>query len=184
MNAPLSALETRALGDIEDFTECCEVHAWYCAEGWISLQTAVDNLQALAERWALVTELGQDAVQKIIATPFARFRTIVAAEIEAEERGLIEPEPDDSHGVDEIIRRLELADPRDSWKYTGETLPPENIRNSDISGKSASTPRPYGTPQSTIEAFKHVVGLGDPERLSTWLLDHSDVAPALLKEVG
>jgi hypothetical protein len=67
VNAPLRNLETAALGDVEDFTECCQVHAWYYAEGWISLQAAVDNLQRLAARRGLVDEIGQDAVQRLIA---------------------------------------------------------------------------------------------------------------------
>jgi hypothetical protein len=71
MNAPFRVSEYVALGDVEDFKECCEVHAWYCDEGWISLQTAADNLQCLAERWALIDEIGQDAVQAIMATAIA-----------------------------------------------------------------------------------------------------------------
>jgi hypothetical protein len=62
-NHPVAA----ALDDIADFAECCEVHAWYHAEGWISLQTAVDNLQALAERWGLPGLHGQDEIQRIMA---------------------------------------------------------------------------------------------------------------------
>jgi hypothetical protein len=40
-----------------------------------------------------------------------------------------------------------------------------------------------GVPQSTIDAFKFVVSLGDPDYLAKWLRDHSDVARALLDEV-
>jgi hypothetical protein len=74
MNAPLPISQTVALGSAEEFEECCEVHAWFYSEGWISLQTAVDNLQRLAERWVLVDELGQDLIQEIIAAPFALYR--------------------------------------------------------------------------------------------------------------
>jgi hypothetical protein len=80
-----------------------------------------------------------------------------------------------------IIQRLELADPRDAWRVTGEP-PPEEFRNSDVFGRLANPPRP-GIPQSTVDAFKRMVGSGDPERLSAWLRDHSDVASALLREV-
>jgi hypothetical protein len=55
------------LGDLEDFREACEAHAWFFQEGWISLHVAVDNLQRLAERWGLVDEIGQDEVQRVIA---------------------------------------------------------------------------------------------------------------------
>jgi hypothetical protein len=147
------------------------------------LADAVDPLQKFAEQSGLVAAIGQDAVQQIIAAPFARFRAILAAEIEAEERA-DQFAHDDSTSVDEIVRRLELADPRDRWKYTGEPPPPEEIRNSDISGKPASMPRPRATAQSTVDAFKFVVSLGDPERLATWLRNHPGDVPALLSEVA
>ncbi len=62
-----SPTEQVARGTIAEFVECCDHHAWYFAEGWISLQTAVDNLQYLAERWGLIEEVGQDEVQRLIA---------------------------------------------------------------------------------------------------------------------
>jgi hypothetical protein len=42
-------------------------------------------------------------------------------------------------------------------------------------------PRPYRTPQATIDAFWYVVGLGDPERFKAWLAARPDDAPFLLK---
>jgi hypothetical protein len=33
-------------------------------------------------------------------------------------------------------------------------------------------PRPYRTPQSTIDAFWYLVRLNEPARLEAWLLDH------------
>ncbi len=118
MNAPLRVSETVDLGDVEDFRECCEVHAWYHAEGWISLQTAADNLQYLAERWSLVDEFGQDTVQAIIAEPFAIVRS----------EAVDEPFKFDRSAAN-IVRGWELADPRDAWKHTGETPPPDNVPN-------------------------------------------------------
>lgn len=38
--------------------------------GVLDLHDAVDGLQYLAAAWGLVNAVGQDAVQKIIATPF------------------------------------------------------------------------------------------------------------------
>jgi hypothetical protein len=67
MNAPLRVAKTASLGDIEDFAECCKIQAWFCDNGWSSLQTAVDHLQWLAERWGLIDEFGQDFVQSLIA---------------------------------------------------------------------------------------------------------------------
>jgi hypothetical protein len=56
----------------------------------------------------------------------------------------------------------------------------------DVS-RPAAAPKPEprrGVPQSTIDAFKFVVGLGDPDYLAKWLRDHSDIARELLNEVA
>jgi hypothetical protein len=41
--------------------------------------------------------------------------------------------------------------------------------------------RPYQTADSTIDAFKYLVRLNDPERLKAWLADRPQDAPTLLK---
>jgi hypothetical protein len=81
---------------------------------------------------------------------------------------------------DDILTRWELADPRDSWRHTGEPPPSASVRNSDI---SPATPAPahYRTPQATRDAFWFVVNLCDPGRLKTWLHDHPRDARHLLK---
>jgi hypothetical protein len=81
---------------------------------------------------------------------------------------------------DAIVTLWELADPRDSWRHTGELPPPACIRNSDISAKPNST-RPYRTPQATIDAFMFVARLDDQEYFARWLVDHKREAPHLLK---
>jgi hypothetical protein len=169
MNAPLRVSEAAPLGNVEDFLEVCDQQAWFYAEGWISLHTAVDNLQYLAERWGLVDELGQDAVQAIIAEPSAIVRS---------EAG---DEPSEYRSAADIVRGWELADPRDCWKHTGETPPPEIVRNSDVSGKPANTRRPYSTPDSTISAFFFVARQDDADRLARWLADHSADKAELFK---
>jgi hypothetical protein len=101
MNAPLQVSETAPHGDIADFLECCEQQAWFYDEGWITLQTAVDNLQYLGDRWGLVDEIGQDAVQGHMAYTFAVIRETVqplsydyAAQIlKSWEASYIEPPP-------------------------------------------------------------------------------------------
>jgi hypothetical protein len=70
------------------------------------------------------------------------------------------------------VREMELNDPRDRWKYTGEAPPPEIVCNSAIGIPTAIAKQPYRTPQSTIDAFWYVVRLTDPERLAAWLDDH------------
>jgi hypothetical protein len=85
-----------------------------------------------------------------------------------------------SSSAADLVRQWELADPRDRWKWTGEAAPPAAFRNSDISGTPAK-PRPYRTPQSTIDAFWYVVSLCNPEQLRAWLGDHPQDARFLLK---
>jgi hypothetical protein len=81
----------------------------------------------------------------------------------------------------DIMRRCELADPRDSWQHTGELPPPAHVRNSDISPRPADRPQSYRTPQATKDAFWFVVGLADPGRLKAWLADHPKDARFLIK---
>lgn len=76
--------------------------------------------------------------------------------------------------VADIVRRWELADRRDRWKHTSEARP-------KASAPPEPTTRAYRTPQSTIDAFKYVVRLGDAEYLERWVRDHQEDAPALLK---
>jgi hypothetical protein len=154
-------------GAIDNFLECCDQQAWFYNEGWISLQTAADNLQSLAERWGLVDEIGQDAVQRLIA-------------YECAPEPASEPEIPTDYAAD-IVRQWELADPRDAWRHTGEAPPPAIFRNSDMSGKSPDKLRPNCPASSTVAAFKYVLGLGDPVYLAKWLSNHSAEAPALLE---
>lgn len=79
--------------------------------------------------------------------------------------------------VAEIVRDMELSDPRDRWRHTGE-LPPNVV---ELRPSSRRKPR---VPQSTIDAFKYVVSLDDAEYLAKWLKDHADVAADLLGEVA
>jgi hypothetical protein len=71
----------------------------------------------------------------------------------------------------------ERADARDSWNHTGDPAPPASVRNSDISAKPANAPRPYHTPQSTINAFLYVARNHDAAYVAKWLANHpQDVA--------
>jgi hypothetical protein len=150
------------LGDIADFAECCATQGWFWDQGWISLPTAVDNLQFLAERWLLIEQHGQHAVQDCIAWPFAQLRA--------------DPEPDS--GVEDIVRRLEMADARDRWKHSGEPPPPSEVRNGPM---PAAAPWAYRTAQSTIDAFFHLFRNESSEYLKGWLARHPVDAPFLLK---
>jgi hypothetical protein len=168
VNAPVRIAESDAGGDLADFAECCEAHAWFWDEGWISLQIAADNLQYLAERWSLVDEHGQDAIQDCIAGPFAQLRA-------GTPHDQCMPGPELDSGAADIVRRLEMADPRDRWKRTGEAPPPSEVRN----GPMPAAPRSRPLPQSTIDAFLFVVRLDDAEYLKSWIDQHPLDAAAL-----
>jgi len=109
-------------GEIEDFIECCDVHAWFHRQGWISLHTAVDNLQRLAERWGLIDLHGQDEIQAQMAFAF----------------GWVGIDEIPSDRAVQLVRQWELADPRDRWRHTGE-LPPWS--EPDVPVKRYSTDR-------------------------------------------
>jgi hypothetical protein len=72
-----------------------------------------------------------------------------------------------------IVRSMELNDPRDRWKHTGESAP-------DI-GIPMAVARPYRTPQATIDAFWYVVRLDDADHLKRWLAQHPRDVAALQK---
>jgi hypothetical protein len=164
MNAPVRASDLAPLGDAHDFAECCGTDAWFYSNGWISLLTAADNLQNLAERWGLIEEIGQDTVQAIMVDAFAPHEA-------AEEVDL----PSDYAA--QIVRLWELADPHDRWRHSGDAPPAPEI-------VAPAAARAIRAPSATVEAFKYVASLGDPDHLARWLRDHSDVAVALLKGVG
>jgi hypothetical protein len=156
-------LANRPADRLEVFRERCLARALLVREGLMDFHDAVDNLQNAAVAYGLVDRFGQDKIQAIIAEAFDE----EISELQS--------------SVDDILRRWELADPRDGWRHTGETPPPAAFRNSDISGKPVDNPRRYRTAQSTIDAFWYVVRLDDPDYLARWLADHPRDAAHLLK---
>ncbi|MEK9281188.1 hypothetical protein MTR72_16460 [Bradyrhizobium sp. ISRA442] len=157
MNAAVKVSNRRILGDVDDFVEVCGQQAWFFSEGWIDLHTAVDNLQRLAELWGLIEEVGQDAIQALMADAFA-------------------PMPELPSGyAAQLLMRFELDDERDRWKWTGE-LPPKPEPQTELPPR-----KPYQTPQSTIDAFLHVARSESTEYLTDWLTRHPLDAPHLHK---
>jgi hypothetical protein len=55
------------------FLARAEARAHLVSCGYMDLIEAIDGLQAAAERTGLVDELGQDGVQRLMATAFARW---------------------------------------------------------------------------------------------------------------
>ncbi|WP_038970257.1 hypothetical protein [Bradyrhizobium genomosp. III] len=174
MNAPVKILDAQTLEDAIGLLETRALIRAYLEYEYQfeHLADAIDPLQESAEASGLVAAIGQDRVQEIIAKPFARFRDIVAAEIEAELMAQLEPDLPDDYALC-LVREWELSDERDRWKWTGE-MPPVRA--------PAPTERPtYRTPQATVDAFLFVLGTGDVERLSAWLARHPADAPHLLR---
>jgi hypothetical protein len=133
---------------IDVFRECAADFAWFYRNGWLEKADAVDCAQRHAELWGAIDVCGQDTIQAEMAAAFT------SAEL-------------DDMSTDcaaQILRRWEMADPRDRWKWTGEAPPPEIVL--------ANAPPPYCPPQATIDAFKYIVGLGDREDLARWLAQH------------
>jgi hypothetical protein len=68
-----------------DALKAFELRCWARAELWAAcefdLHEAVDVLQHAAERDGLITRIGQDAVQAIMASAFHRFRRFPRIEI-------------------------------------------------------------------------------------------------------
>jgi hypothetical protein len=66
--------ETRRPAPLDVFRERAEARALLVANGFMTLQDAVDGLQAVAAAQGLIEQFGQDAVQQILAESFARWR--------------------------------------------------------------------------------------------------------------
>jgi hypothetical protein len=164
---PVDVLEIRA-----------SIRAFLWRRWLLEMPEAVDPLQEYAESTGLVTELGQDVVQAIIAAPFARLRAIAAArEVEEAARDAAEEQAawefDNEHAA-RLVRQWELADPRDRWRHTGELPPAPEPERPPVS----SRPR---IPQSTLDAFALVLGTGDRNYLAEWLRDHPEITPEMLE---
>jgi hypothetical protein len=70
----------------------------------------------------------------------------------------------------DLVRQWELADPRNRWRHTGE--PPPSAGSGEDTSKLRAPMQPSRTPQSTIDAFWYVAGLGDVDHLARWLAQH------------
>jgi hypothetical protein len=71
-----AARKDHQLSALEVFRERCAARASLFANNMMDLIEAVDGLQQAAERTGLVDELGQDGVQRLMATAFAPVRRL------------------------------------------------------------------------------------------------------------
>jgi hypothetical protein len=147
-------LANRPANTLEAFKARCWARALLVREGVMEFYEAIDGLQNAAVAYGLIESVGQDEIQHLMSEAFGE--------------GL----PELHVGVDEMVRRLELQDPRDRWQHTGEGPPPESVRNSDIAGPQESKPRPYRTPQATVDAFFFVTRTKDADGIAEWLAAH------------
>jgi hypothetical protein len=148
------ALTNRAADSLEVFRERAFARALLVREGVMEFHDAVDGLQDCAVAFGLIGRFGQDKIQAIMSEAFGAD----TAQLEST--------------VNDILRRMEMQDSRDSWRHTGEAPPPASVRNSDINGPPEAKPKPNKTPDATIAAFRHLLSLDDPEALKKWLADH------------
>ena len=143
-----------------DFVTLCEHRARFVRDKVLTPAEAADELQAIASLSGFAERAGQDRV--IMAEAFAAGVSSVTPAFRADPRpcllcgftadhhqgdGQLCPEVLDADAF-EIVRRWEMADPRDRWRHTGEPPPPEHVRNSDISPRP-NKPQHYRTPEAT-----------------------------------
>jgi len=178
MTAPAKIQGGKSLADVIQLLETRALISAFLEYEYLfeHLADAVDPLQEFAERSGLVAAIGQDEVQRLIAAPFERFRTIVAAEIEAEFSPSLAPDLPTDHAA-QLVMSWELDDPRDSWRHTGEPRPAAGQVRGPAHLMSASA----APAKSTVDAFLYVAALDDVARLKAWLDDHPKDAPMLLE---
>jgi hypothetical protein len=75
--------EGRCADPIEVFTARCEARAHLVAAGELELHEAVDGLQHAAERTGLLSALGQDAVQAMMADAFQAIQSARDSDVPA-----------------------------------------------------------------------------------------------------
>jgi hypothetical protein len=162
--APIDVLEIRA-----------SIRAFLWWHWLMEIDEAVDELQEYAERTGLVAELGQDAVQSIIAAPFARLRALAArqeeeqAALDAAEAVRANPEKSDREiAADLGISPTTVGKARQDQVSTDGHVTDRDGRD----GKSYPAKQAYRTPRSTIDAFWFVVRQGDATALAAWLAYH------------
>jgi hypothetical protein len=154
-----------------DFAALCASRAQMITDGSLLAGEYGDEMQVIAREIGLIAEIGQDAVQNIMA------EAIAAASLVP---NLAEPDFADEIEAEimlraaDLVRQWELDDPRDRWGHTGEHPPAAQPEQSPRRER-------YTPPQSTVDAFRYVLSLNDPDYLARWLANHPADAPALYK---
>jgi hypothetical protein len=136
--------EGRCADPIEVFTARCEARAHLFEAGELDLHRAVDVLQDAAERTGLVTSIGQDAVQALMANAFQAIQLV----------------PDSSAPASPSNELYRLV------SQVGVVGAAEMQRAYELGLAARFRHR---LPASTIEALNFVVRQKDPERLRQFI---------------
>jgi hypothetical protein len=144
VNGKLARVETRCADPIEVFTARCQARAHLVAAGKLELHEAVDVLQDAAEHTGLVTSLGQDAVQAMMANAFQTTQPVHDSDARAR------PANEPYHLVS-----------RDGVACTAQM---QRAYDSTLAERFQ-----HHLPASTIEALNFVVRQNDPKRLRQFL---------------
>ena len=137
--------EIRCANPIQVFTARCQARALLFEAGEFDLHEAVDVLQTAAERTGLVTLLGQDRVQGLMARAFAPIQ-IQAIESEAPASPANEPY--------HLVFRDDVASTAELQRAYDRAIA-ERFR--------------HRLPASTVDALLYVIAQKDPARLRQFI---------------
>jgi hypothetical protein len=133
------------------FADLCDNRAVLYIEGVLDLHEAVDECHGYAVLSGVIDRIGQDETQHVMAVAFAA-------------PDLLPDIEQVNFEIGDIVRRWELADSRDRWKWTGEAPPPPD-------DMPIAPRRSYRTPEAVEQEFWHIAS-HEPDRLAAWLADH------------
>jgi hypothetical protein len=170
------------------FTARCEARAKLWQAGELDLHDAVDALQAAAVRDGLVTELGQQEVQRLMSAAFGAVRDDLITACDQVGTPLLNAADDAWSAPSWHEAAVEYRDGDHHLRYQDDEL--GRLRslmadNVTLERAWAEVSRPTGLAASTIKAADHLVREGDAERLARWLTKHgADERTAIQKHLG
>jgi hypothetical protein len=152
------------------FRALCKARAYLVAIGETEMHDAVDSLQEAAENGP-VQEIGQDAVQSIMARAFERIEASMA-------------EPDFELAEDLVaIDSPDLAPQSPRLGASGGVASAAALQR-DVDQSSRKARAEGGPAASTVDAFKCVASQRDPDHLRRWLARRSSTERQQLKQMA
>src|SRR5262249_34874382 len=187
MTAPLRQQQIR-IDPVAVFIARLEARAVLWAAGEMTLHDAIDELWADAVRDGLVTRLGVDKAQELLATAFAPQRD----DLPCDEEDAPEPIADEENeggqstfnpavaGHDALSPTLAAACRKADEKQRREPVDPaieraHRLLSDDVSFEKAwnELNNPLGVPIATLHAAEYLLLLGDLERWKKWFDAHT-----------